>query len=494
MKKHMVIIGGGITGVTSAYALAQQGILVTLIEKNRYPGMETSYANGGQLSASNAEVWTHPSTIIKGLKWMLQSDAPLLMNPAPTWHKLSWLAEFVAAIPKYKDNTIATTQLAIESREHHFAWAKAEGIDFDHKREGILHIYRDKKGFDHAGEVSKLLAQGGLPRRAVTPDEMKTIEPTLQGQYYGGYFTESDSTGDIHKFTFGLAKACERLGVKILTEHQVLTVASNGETATVQVQHAGQHPRRPHQAPGQLGQRMLPRRGHPPRGALGRSASHDAQHAAACGRGQEGQRVLQHRPRPPGLDAERHHSPPIGWPCDGRDAGQCAFLLDPCHRLTMPLHILPVDYQNPAHRQALVMLLDAYAQDPMGGGEALAQDVKARLCDDLAARTDAASFIAWLDDAPVGLVNCIEGYSTFKAQPLMNIHDIAVLPGHRGAGVGQALLAAAEQHAKDRGCCKLTLEVLTGNARALKSYLGFGFEPYALDLAAGQASFMQKWL
>ena len=158
------------------------------------------------------------------------------------------------------------------------------------------------------------------------------------------------------------------------------------------------------------------------------------------------------------------------------------------------LQVKRVDYLNAQDARTLVALLDAYAQDPMGGGEALAQDVKARLCDDLAARTDAASFIAWLDDAPVGLVNCIEGYSTFKAQPLMNIHDIAVLPGHRGAGVGQALLAAAEQHAKDRGCCKLTLEVLTGNGRALKSYLGFGFEPYALDPAAGQASFMQKWL
>jgi GNAT superfamily N-acetyltransferase len=160
----------------------------------------------------------------------------------------------------------------------------------------------------------------------------------------------------------------------------------------------------------------------------------------------------------------------------------------------MTLHILPVDYHDAAHCSALVMLLDAYAQDPMGGGQALPQDVKARLCDDLAARTDAASFIAWRNDVPVGLVNCIEGYSTFKARPLMNIHDIAVLPGHRGAGVGRALLAAAEQHAKDRGCCKLTLEVLTGNARALKSYLGFGFEPYALDPDAGQASFMQKWL
>jgi ribosomal protein S18 acetylase RimI-like enzyme len=160
----------------------------------------------------------------------------------------------------------------------------------------------------------------------------------------------------------------------------------------------------------------------------------------------------------------------------------------------MHLHVLPVDYRNTTHRSALVMLLDAYAQDPMGGGEGLTQDVKARLCDDLAARPTAASFIAWLNGAPVGLINCMEGYSTFKAQPLMNIHDIAVLPDHRGAGVGQALLMAAEQHARARGCCKLTLEVLTGNARALSSYLRFGFAPYELDPAAGQASFMQKWL
>jgi D-amino-acid dehydrogenase len=86
---HLIVIGGGITGVTSAYALARQGHQVTLIEKHRYAGMETSHANGGQLSASNAEVWTHPSTLIKGLKWMLKADAPLLVNPTPSWHKLS---------------------------------------------------------------------------------------------------------------------------------------------------------------------------------------------------------------------------------------------------------------------------------------------------------------------------------------------------------------------------------------------------------------------
>lgn len=164
----------------------------------------------------------------------------------------------------------------------------------------------------------------------------------------------------------------------------------------------------------------------------------------------------------------------------------------------MPFQVLPVDYTDHAHREALVMLLNAYALDPMGGGEGLTQDVKDRLCDELAQRPQAFSFIAWNGSGPqtqaVGLINCMEGYSTFKAKPLMNIHDIAVLPTHRGAGVGQALLAAAEQLARQRGCCKLTLEVLTGNHRALSSYLRFGFAPYALDPAAGQASFMQKWL
>lgn len=160
----------------------------------------------------------------------------------------------------------------------------------------------------------------------------------------------------------------------------------------------------------------------------------------------------------------------------------------------MNLTIQAVDFSQSTHRDALVMLLDAYAQDPMGGGEPLAAEVKARLCDDLAARPTVASFIAWLDGTPVGLVNCVEGFSTFKSRPLMNIHDLAVLPGHRGMGVGQALMQAAQAHAQARGCCKLTLEVLTGNARALRSYAQFGFEPYTLDPTAGQASFMQKWL
>jgi D-amino-acid dehydrogenase len=231
----LAIIGGGITGVTTAYALAKRGYSVTLFERHRYAAMETSFANGGQLSASNAEVWNHPSTIVKGLKWMLKSDAPLLVNPKPSWHKLSWFAEFIAAIPQYERNTIETARLAIEARKHLFAWAQEEGIDFDLKKEGILHIYRQKASFEHAGRVSKMLAQGGLPRRAVTTEEMRAIEPTLAGNYHGGYFTESDSTGDIHKFTNGLAAAAQRLGVKILYGQNVTAVKSTGTQALVSV-------------------------------------------------------------------------------------------------------------------------------------------------------------------------------------------------------------------------------------------------------------------
>lgn len=233
--KRIAVIGGGITGVTTAYALAKRGFAVTLFERHRYAAMETSFANGGQLSASNAEVWTHWSTILKGIKWMLKSDAPLLVNPAPTWHKLSWFAEFIAAMPHYERNTVETARMAVAARQHLFAWAQEEGIDFDLKKEGILHIYRDKKGFDHAGRVSQMLAKGGLPRRAVTPEEMKAIEPTLAGTYYGGYFTESDSTGDIHKFTNGLAAAAERMGVKTLYGQDVKSVRSDGQQAVITV-------------------------------------------------------------------------------------------------------------------------------------------------------------------------------------------------------------------------------------------------------------------
>jgi len=128
--RHIAVIGGGITGITTAYSLLKRGYDVTVFEQNNYAAMETSFANGGQLSASNAEVWNHWPTVLKGLRWMLRRDAPLLVSPRPTWHKLSWFAEFIRAIPQYENNTSETARLAIAAREHLFQWAADESINF----------------------------------------------------------------------------------------------------------------------------------------------------------------------------------------------------------------------------------------------------------------------------------------------------------------------------------------------------------------------------
>ena len=104
--KNIAIIGAGITGITTAYQLLERGYTVSVFDKNRYAAMETSFANGGQLSACNAEVWNSWSTIGKGIKWMLKKDAPLLFSPKLNFHKIGWLLSFISNIPNHKKNTI----------------------------------------------------------------------------------------------------------------------------------------------------------------------------------------------------------------------------------------------------------------------------------------------------------------------------------------------------------------------------------------------------
>lgn len=158
------------------------------------------------------------------------------------------------------------------------------------------------------------------------------------------------------------------------------------------------------------------------------------------------------------------------------------------------------DYDNPVHAAALVSLLDAYSRDPMGGGEPLSEFAQSHLVGALAARAQAFSVLAFdqIDAAggelPIGLINCIEGFSTFACRTLVNVHDVAVLPAHRGQRVAEKMLALVEKIARQRGACKLTLEVLEGNAGAIKLYHRVGFENYQLDPALGDAKFLQKWL
>ena len=152
------------------------------------------------------------------------------------------------------------------------------------------------------------------------------------------------------------------------------------------------------------------------------------------------------------------------------------------------------DYAKPSHAAALVMLLNAYAQDPMGGAQALSEFAKANLVAALAARPQAYSVLAFDGDKPLGLVNCLEGFSTFACRPLVNVHDVAVLAGHRGQRIAEKMLALAETIARERGACKLTLEALQGNAGAIRLYERVGFGGYQLDPAKGQANFLQKHL
>ena len=158
------------------------------------------------------------------------------------------------------------------------------------------------------------------------------------------------------------------------------------------------------------------------------------------------------------------------------------------------LQVREVDYRDPRQAAELVDLLDVYARDSAGGGQALSDFTRSKLPAHLAARPAAFSVIAYDDETPVGLVNCIEGFSTFACRPLVNVHDVVVIASHRGTGVGRLMLERVIELSHRRGACKLTLEVLSGNRSAIALYEKLGFAPYQLDPAMGQAQFFQLWL
>lgn len=158
------------------------------------------------------------------------------------------------------------------------------------------------------------------------------------------------------------------------------------------------------------------------------------------------------------------------------------------------IRILINPYNDQAHARAIVSLLDSYAQDPMGGGKALGPFTRQNLIAELRGRPWVISLLALQAGKPVGLMIAMEGFSTFAARPLMNIHDVAVLPEHRGQGIGKALFAEIERVSRQRSCCKLTLEVLEGNEGAKGLYQKLGFNPYLLNPEIGAAQFWEKSL
>jgi GNAT superfamily N-acetyltransferase len=158
------------------------------------------------------------------------------------------------------------------------------------------------------------------------------------------------------------------------------------------------------------------------------------------------------------------------------------------------IDIIEADLAVVEHANAIIKLMDEYARDPMGGGSGLSNYAKANLIAELAIRKTARVIIAFVENNPVGLVTCLEGFSTFACQPLLNIHDVIVSAPYRGKGLSKLMLQAAEQIAIDLGCCKLTLEVLEHNYIAQKAYRSFGFNGYELNPEMGKALFWEKKL
>lgn len=213
MTKQIAVIGAGITGILAAYYLAKDGHKVTVLEQESYPAMRTSFANGGQVSVSNSEVWTTWSNVKKGIKWMFQKDAPLLIRPTPSLGKIKWMSRFLlhTLSGDYARNTAETIRLGIESRKLYKEIIQDEGLEFDQSNCGILHFYKDEKYLQNASSVKELYNANGCEWDMLGPLQTLSLDPALKDldDVIGGVWTPSDWTGDIHKFCVEMQKILE---------------------------------------------------------------------------------------------------------------------------------------------------------------------------------------------------------------------------------------------------------------------------------------------
>lgn len=207
---RVAVVGAGIAGITAAYYLAKEGFEVTVYEEERYPAMRTSFANGGQVSVSNSEVWTTWANVYKGIKWMFTKDAPLLFSPSFEWDKIAWMTKFLLATAsnQYERNTAITIKIGLEARLLYNQIIEEEGITFDQSNCGILHFYKDKKYFEAAKKAKNIYERHGVEWDILLPSQVKILAPQLDHNkdIIGGAWTKSDWTGDIHIFCMKLSE------------------------------------------------------------------------------------------------------------------------------------------------------------------------------------------------------------------------------------------------------------------------------------------------
>jgi D-amino-acid dehydrogenase len=208
--KSIAVIGAGVVGITTAYYLAKQGYKVTVYEQEPHPAMRTSYANGGQISVSNSEVWTTWGNVKKGIKWIFTKDAPLLIRPQLDYKQWKWIFKFLynTVTNQYEKNTSETIKMGLESSKLYKELIYNEKLSFDQSPSGILHFYKNEKYFDAAKQAQHIYHKNGADWDIVSSHRVKELDSTLQNiqGIVGGAWSISDWTGDIHKFCVELER------------------------------------------------------------------------------------------------------------------------------------------------------------------------------------------------------------------------------------------------------------------------------------------------
>jgi D-amino-acid dehydrogenase len=244
---HILVLGAGVVGITTAWYLQKQGHQVTVVDRQNQAGLETSYANGGQISVSHAEPWANPSAPLKVLKWLTRPDAPLLFRPKLDPDQWRWALSFLGQCTSARaaHNIRQIVNLGTYSRSQLQALRKEAGIEYDHLEKGILHFYTNPAEFDGAMEPTRIMQDLGCDRQVIDADRAVELEPALKpirDRIAGATYTSEDESGDARLFTQNLATRCAEAGVEFRYGTEILSFERAGERVLgVQTLREGYH-------------------------------------------------------------------------------------------------------------------------------------------------------------------------------------------------------------------------------------------------------------